>query len=336
MGNTIWEERKEGRHRWRNTGWEDSKEESRRSGIAGAIPVGRIAKGDVGKAARKGVVAGATPVGRRTARRDVGSARGRSVVAAAIPARRTSRRSVIAGAIPVGRTAGRSVAGGATPAGGTATGCVGRAAGRDGVVAGAISAERTAGKNVVTGAMPAGGTAKTAVEEKASEVRRRHPYMHVVNALLFLIVLALLGGTILAGAVGTWNCSGCCREEGLVTGVPQIERDGGRFPLGVPGGSIDQQCRTDFCALKYARSSFNLTTSVESGLVFETLSGVPRGEGLALAVAGDKEVGPGCCSGGWGIGHGLERGVPQTEDQFCRVWFSADGVEALSEESRVR
>ena len=47
-------------------------------------------------------------------------------------------------------------------------------------------------------------------------------------------------------------------------GVPQIEQDGGLFSLGVTGSNVDQQCRTELCAPKYARDSFNLTTSMDS------------------------------------------------------------------------
>ncbi|CAM9306881.1 unnamed protein product [Scytosiphon promiscuus] len=41
--------------------------------------------------------------------------------------------------------------------------------------------------------------------------------------------------------------------EGLESGVPKKEADGGHFSLGVTGKYIEQQCRTDFCALKYER-----------------------------------------------------------------------------------
>lgn len=44
-------------------------------------------------------------------------------------------------------------------------------------------------------------------------------------------------------------------------GGVQREQDGGCFSLGVTGSSIEQQCRTDFRALKYARDRLNLTTS---------------------------------------------------------------------------
>ncbi|CAN0134237.1 unnamed protein product [Pylaiella littoralis] len=90
--------------------------------------------------------------------------------------------------------------------------------------------------------------------------------------------------------------------------------------------------------LEYVRDSFILTTSVESGFLFDTLSRGPRGEGLALTVAGGKEVGTGCYSGGFGVGTRFERGVPQIEqdggrfslgvtdssiDQQCRTDFCA-------------
>ena len=57
---------------------------------------------------------------------------------------------------------------------------------------------------------------------------------------------------------GSWG------GKGRETGVPQIEQDGGLFSLGVTDSSVDQQCRTDFCAPKHARDSFNLTASAES------------------------------------------------------------------------
>ena len=73
---------------------------------------------------------------------------------------------------------------------------------------------------------------------------------------------------------------GGCGGEGFEWGEPQREQDGGCFSLGVTGSSIEQQDRKDFCAPKYARDSFYLTTSVESGFLFDTLSGAPRGKGL--------------------------------------------------------
>ena len=51
------------------------------------------------------------------------------------------------------------------------------------------------------------------------------------------------------------------------------------------------QCRTDFCVPKYARDSFNLTTSVESGFLVDGPSGASTEEGLALAGVG--------CGRGW-------------------------------------
>ncbi|CAN0546481.1 unnamed protein product, partial [Ectocarpus sp. 12 AP-2014] len=120
-----------------------------------------------------------------------------------MPVRRTSRRSVIAGAIPVGRTAGRSVVAGAAPAGKTVRGCVGRAAGRDGVVAGAISAGRTAGKeechperNISRGSRKEGGMSSRDLQRYSGDI-----HMHVINALLFFIVVGVWRGTNLALAV---------------------------------------------------------------------------------------------------------------------------------------
>ncbi|CAN0075462.1 unnamed protein product, partial [Ectocarpus sp. 12 AP-2014] len=149
----------------------------------------------------------------------------------------------------------------------------------------------------------------------SSRYLQRYPgdiHTHVINTLLFLTVVGVWRGTNLALAVaggkdvGTgWYSGGFGVGNGLERGVPQIEQDGGRFSLGVTGSRIEEQCRTDFCAPKYARDSFNLTTSVENGFLFDTLSEGPRGKGLALAVAGGKEVGTGWYSGGFGVGIGL-------------------------------
>ncbi|CAB1109156.1 unnamed protein product [Ectocarpus sp. CCAP 1310/34] len=82
------------------------------------------------------------------------------------------------------------------------------------------------------------------------------------------LALAVEGG----GEVGTGGGSvGGLGEHGLEWGLPQKEQDGGCFSLGVTGGSIDQQCRKDVCAPKYGCDSFNLTTSVESGFLFDTV-----------------------------------------------------------------
>ncbi|CAB1099548.1 unnamed protein product [Ectocarpus sp. CCAP 1310/34] len=92
------------------------------------------------------------------------------------------------------------------------------------------------------------------------------------------LALVVAGG---GKEVGTGGGSvGGLGEHGLEWGLPQKEQDGGCFSLGVTGGSIDQQCRTDVCAPKYACDSFNLTTSVESGFLFDTVSGVLKGRGL--------------------------------------------------------
>ena len=50
--------------------------------------------------------------------------------------------------------------------------------------------------------------------------------------------------------------------------LPQEDDDGGRSSLGgSTDGRVEQQDRIDFCVPKYARESFNLPTSVESGLL---------------------------------------------------------------------
>lgn len=45
--------------------------------------------------------------------------------------------------------------------------------------------------------------------------------------------------------------------------------------------------------VKTPGSQTNLTASVESGFLFDTLSGASGGKGLAVAVAGGKDVGTG-------------------------------------------
>ena len=68
--------------------------------------------------------------------------------------------------------------------------------------------------------------------------------------------------------------------------MPQEEQDGGCSSLDVTGGRVEQQCRTDFCVPKYARDSFNLTTSVESGFLVDGSSGASSEEGLAVGAVG--------------------------------------------------
>ena len=81
------------------------------------------------------------------------------------------------------------------------------------------------------------------------------------------------------------GCAGVgCGGDGIGRVVPQEEQDGGCSPLDVTGGRVDQQCRADFCVPKYARDSFNLTTSVESGFLGDGSSGASSEEGLALGV----------------------------------------------------
>ena len=60
---------------------------------------------------------------------------------------------------------------------------------------------------------------------------------------------------------GMGCAGGGCGGDGIGRVVPQEEQDGGCSTLDVTGGRVDQQCRTDFCVPKYARDSFNLTTS---------------------------------------------------------------------------
>ena len=66
---------------------------------------------------------------------------------------------------------------------------------------------------------------------------------------------------------------GCGGHEIGRGGAPGRAKDGGCSSLDVTDGRVDQQCRTDFCVPKYARDSFNLTTSVESGFLVDGSSG---------------------------------------------------------------
>ena len=129
---------------------------------------------------------------------------------------------------------------------------------------------------------------------------------------------------------------GGCGGDGIGRVVPQEEQDGGCSSPDVTGGRVEQQCRTDFCMPKYARDSFNLTTSVESGFLVDRSSGASSEEGLALGAAGGRaEEGMGCAEGGCG-GDGIGRVVPREEqdggcssldvtggrvDQQCRTDF---------------
>ena len=124
------------------------------------------------------------------------------------------------------------------------------------------------------------------------------------------------GGLLAAGGraeEGT-GCPGAgCGGDGIGRVVPQEEQDGGCSSMDVTGGRVDQQCRTDCCVPKYARDSFNLTTSVESGFVVDGPSGASREGGLALGAAGGRtEEGTGCAGVGCG-GEGIGRVVPQEE-----------------------
>jgi len=97
----------------------------------------------------------------------------------------------------------------------------------------------------------------------------------------------------------------------------------------VTGGSIDQQCRTDFRLPKYAHDSLNLTTWVESGFLVGVLSGVLRGEALALAVAVGEKVRSRGCGGGDSGEHGLELvggevGLCVGKLGFRSGWFAQD------------
>lgn len=58
--------------------------------------------------------------------------------------------------------------------------------------------------------------------------------------------------------------------------MPQREQDGGRYALRVNGTVLSSKCRTHFRAPKYACDSFDLTTTVESGYMFDVLSEASR------------------------------------------------------------
>ena len=74
---------------------------------------------------------------------------------------------------------------------------------------------------------------------------------------------------------GVWEGVGC-GDKGIGGVVPHEEQNGGCISLDVTGGSVEQQCRTDFCAPKHARDSFNQTTSVESGFLVDGSSEASR------------------------------------------------------------
>ena len=124
------------------------------------------------------------------------------------------------------------------------------------------------------------------------------------------MVLGGAGGR--EAGTGWWN-GGVGVGNGREMGVLQIEQDGGLFSLGGTGSSGDQQCRTDFCAPKDARDIFNLTTSVDSGFLFDAFSRTQGEDSLALGGAGGREAGTGWWNGGVGVGkeHGI--GMPQIE-----------------------
>ena len=80
--------------------------------------------------------------------------------------------------------------------------------------------------------------------------------------------MALGGADGRVERTGWWN-DGVGVGKGLEMRVPHIEQDGGLFSLGLTGSSVDQQHRTELCAPKYARDGFDLTTSMDSGFLFE-------------------------------------------------------------------
>ena len=83
------------------------------------------------------------------------------------------------------------------------------------------------------------------------------------------------------------GCAGVgCEGDGIGRVVSQEEQDGVCSSPDVTGGRVEQQCCTDFCVPKYARDSFNLTTSVKSGFLVDGSSGASREEGLALGAVG--------------------------------------------------
>ena len=88
---------------------------------------------------------------------------------------------------------------------------------------------------------------------------------------------------------GMGCAGGGCGGDGTGRVVPQEVR--ARRRVFFSGRYREQQRRTDFCVPKYGRDSFNLTTSVESGLLVDGSSGASTEEGLALGAVG--------CGRGW-------------------------------------
>ena len=72
--------------------------------------------------------------------------------------------------------------------------------------------------------------------------------------------------------------------EGVKRAEPQRERDGEDSFLATTDGSIKQQYRTAFCALKHTRCSFKPVIYMDSGLSFDAPSEVVGGEDSVLAV----------------------------------------------------
>ena len=84
-----------------------------------------------------------------------------------------------------------------------------------------------------------------------------------MSAIVFVLTFDVQrAGKLAVGAAGgRTEESGGRGERVIGRVVPQEEQDGGCSTLDAAGGRVDQQCRTDFCVPKYARDSFNLTTS---------------------------------------------------------------------------
>jgi len=105
------------------------------------------------------------------------------------------------------------------------------------------------------------------------------------------------------------------------TWLSQIDKKGGFYSLEV----THQQCRTDFVAPKCARDSFNIVTSVDSGLLFDSMPGVRRREKQDLAHVSKVGLGGfllGCLESSCGM---FEQAVLQVFETSNRVLLDSFG-----------
>ena len=125
------------------------------------------------------------------------------------------------------------------------------------------------------------------------------PAIYMDSGLSFDASSEVFGGGDLALAAGSSKVRGGSSrvwEEGVKKAEPQRERDSGDSFLATTDGSIKQQYRPAFCALKHTRSSCKPAIYyMDSGLSFDAFSEVFGGEDLALATGGDRARGTGRC-----------------------------------------